>query len=79
MSNPQDSVLAAIAEVSTRPRDSLTPEMELVADLGVDSAKALQLLIEIEERVGIEISDKAAEDLHTVGDIVAFVQQVSGG
>ena len=79
MSHLQDSVLAAIAAVSTRPSNGLKPEMELVADLGVDSAKALQLLIEIEERVGIEISDEEAEDLHTVADIVAFVERVSAG
>ena len=77
MSNLRESVLAAIAEVSDKSKDSLTPEMELVADLGVDSARALQLLIEIEERAGVEISDEDAEDLNTVGDILAYVERVS--
>ena len=77
MSQVYDNVLEAIVKVSGKPKESLTPEMELVADLGMDSARALQLLIEIEESVGIEISDEDAENLHTVADIQAFVQQAS--
>ncbi len=73
MSRLHEGVFDAIVEVTGKDRQSLAPEKELVADLGVDSAKALQLLIEIEERLGIEISDEAAENLDTVADLLAYV------
>jgi len=71
-------VLEAIAKITDHPVDQLRPEMELVADLSVDSAKALQLLVEIEDALGIEISDEEAEKLNTVGDVVDMVTSRTG-
>jgi acyl carrier protein len=53
--------------------DALSPDLDLVADLGFDSAKALELLVELEEALGIEVSDEQAARLNTVGDILAIV------
>jgi acyl carrier protein len=47
--------------------------MELVADLDVDSARALELLVALEDALGIEISDEDAARLDTVGDILAYL------
>ena len=44
-----------------------------VGDLGIDSADGLLLLIEIEDALGLEISDDAAEKMNTVADILDFV------
>lgn len=74
MSDPRQSALEAISQVSGRPVAELAPEQELVADLDIDSPKALQLLIEIEDRLGVEISDEAAEELNTVADVIRFVE-----
>jgi acyl carrier protein len=52
--------------------------MELVADLEVDSAKALQLLVEIEDTLGVEISDEEAEELNTVRDVMSLVESRAG-
>ena len=52
--------------------------MDLVADLGIDSAQGLLLLIEIEELVGLEISDDDAEKMNTVEDILNFVDHSLG-
>ena len=79
MSDPRQSALQAIAKISDKPLDTLKPESELVADLGIDSARALELLIEIEEQLGVEISDEDAEDLNTVGDIVGYVERTAAG
>ncbi len=77
MTDPRRAALEAIAQVSEHPVETIRPEMDLVGELGIDSPKALQLLIEIEDRLGIEISDEDAETLNTAGDILAFVARVT--
>jgi acyl carrier protein len=69
--------LNVIATVSGADRAKIEPEMELVADLGLDSAKALELLVELEEQLEMEISDEDAARLDTVGDIIGYVKRVS--
>ena len=76
MSDVRQVAIDAIAKVSEHPPDSIELGQDLVADLGIDSPKALQLLIEIEERLHIEISDEDAESLVTVADVVRYVEAV---
>ena len=70
----RDTALAVIAKVSKVEVDALSPDLDLVADLGFDSAKALELLVELEEALGVEVSDEQAARLNSVGDILAIVE-----
>ena len=70
----RQTTLAVIAKVSKVEVAALRPDMDLVADLGFDSAKALELLVELEEALGIEVSDEQAARLNSVGDILAIVE-----
>ncbi len=71
----KQAVLEIIAEVSGVEVSSLEPETELVADLGIDSPRALQLLVELEDRLEIEIGDEAIEKLETVGSVLEAIRQ----
>lgn len=75
MNVKNDTVLDVIANLSKVSKDELKPETELVADLGIDSPKALQLLVELEEALEIEISDEEAAKLESVGDILELCAQ----
>jgi acyl carrier protein len=66
--------LDVVARLAGAERGELKPEMDLVADLGIDSPKALQLLVDLEDRLGIEISDDDAAKMETLGDVVAYVE-----
>jgi len=68
------TALDVIARISGRDASQLTPDLELVANLGFDSARALELLVTLEERLGIEIEDEDAARLNTVGDILAYLE-----
>jgi acyl carrier protein len=72
-----DTALDVIAKVSGMARDELKPEMELVGNLGLDSAKALELLVELEDQLDMEIGDDEAAQLNTVGDILDYVKKLS--
>jgi acyl carrier protein len=70
----KQAALEVLSSLSGVDRGELKPEMDLLADLGIDSPKALQLLVELEDRLDIEISDEAAAKMETVGDILGFLE-----
>jgi acyl carrier protein len=56
----------------------LTETTELVADLGLDSMKVMQLVLEAEERFDISIPLNILPDVRTVRDFAAQVEQLTG-
>jgi len=72
----KDTALAVLAKISGKDPESLTRDAELVADLGMDSAKALELLVELEDSLEIEIEDEDAARLITVGDILDYLDRL---
>lgn len=75
-SEKRRTALAVIARVSERPAAELAPEHDLVADLGLESPAALRMLVELEESLGVEISDEEAAAMETVGDILTYVDRL---
>ncbi len=69
--------LEIIARISGKPNDHIRPEMELVADLGLDSAKAVELLVTIEDQLDLEIEEEDAAELNTVGDIINYISKIA--
>ena len=76
MSQPTTShsarAIEVLAKLSTKQADELSREQELVGDLGIDSPKALELLVELEDAFGVEISDDDAARMDTVGDVLDY-------
>jgi len=71
----QAVALSVIAEVVGRTPEEIQAEQDLVADLEIDSPKALQLLVTLEEKLEIEISDEDAARLEKVQDVLDFVNE----
>lgn len=72
-----DTAKAVLAKVSGREAGALDASMELVADLGIDSAKSLQLLADLEDALEIEIPDEEAARMNSVGDVIAYVRELA--
>jgi len=72
MNSSQEKALDVISALTEKPKAALKPETELVSELGIDSPRALQLLVELEESTGAEISDEEAARMETVGDVLDF-------
>jgi acyl carrier protein len=76
MSNKDDvyeKVRAIIHEILKAPAEDITPEAKLVEDLAADSFSTTQLLMELEKKSGIEISDEEFPLFFTVQDVVDYV------
>jgi acyl carrier protein len=52
---------------------ALTPTTELSADLSIDSVAAMDLVMEIEDRFGIDVPVNQLSELRTLGDLAGLV------
>lgn len=55
--------------------DEVTPEASFVEDLNADSLDLVELIMEIEEKFGIQVPDEVAEKIVTVNDAVDYIQE----
>ena len=71
----EQQVQAAIATVAGVETGTLTPDTDLVADLALDSLAMYELVIELEERYGLRISDEDLDRIRYVADIVEYISR----
>lgn len=53
----------------------VTPDAHFVNDLGADSLGTVELIMSLEEAFHIDIPDEKAEQIHTVGDALIYIEQ----
>lgn len=53
--------------------EDITPEAELINDLGVNSLELADLVLLCEDRFNIEITDEAIHKFVTVGDVAEYL------
>jgi acyl carrier protein len=73
MNDKEKQVLEIVARVAKRDVATVKPEQQLVADLGIDSPKALQLMCDLEEDLKIEMPEDAVGKIVTVADILKVI------
>ena len=80
---PADDVTAAILEIVAAqtgyPADMLDPDLDLEADLGIDTVKQAEMFAAIRERYGIARDDTLnLRDYPTLRHVVGFVEDRAG-
>lgn len=83
---PKEQVLPVlikvIAEETGYPEDSITDDMNLESDLGVDSIKTVEILSRVSEQYGINWEDLDEDqtaklmDLKTVKEVSEFIHSI---
>lgn len=71
-----EKVRDMLAEQLEIDKDEITPDTDIIDDLGADSLDIVELLTALEDDLGIIITDEAAHDLRTVGDVAAFIEKL---
>ena len=56
------------------PADRVTQAANFIDDLAATSLDVVETIMSLEDEFGIEISDRDAERLQTVGDVVALIK-----
>ena len=54
--------------------DDITPDSDIVDDLGADSLDIVDLVMSIEDELQVEIPDEAIEQIATVEDAVKYIE-----
>jgi acyl carrier protein len=70
-------VVALIAKKKKMAPERLTAETRL-ADIGIDSLDAMDLVFDFEDAFKINIPDEVAQQMTTVGEVVAALRKVLG-
>lgn len=74
----QAVVSAALAEASGQPVHTCGDHtLSLEADLGIDSLTLLELVVTLEQQLGITVSDEDTGQLRTVADLMRTVAHLT--
>ena len=52
----------------------ITRDTNLTFDLGLKSIDLLELITDVEDEFGIEVTDEAVEGIHTVGELLDYIE-----
>ena len=56
--------------------EKITPETDVMGDLGADSLDLVELIMALEEEYNITITDESVYEHKTVGDITTFIESL---
>lgn len=73
-----DKVKALLVEELSLNAADVTPEAELVNDLGINSLELADMVLLCEEKFDIEIGDDVISKFITVGDVAEYLAEITG-
>ncbi|MDR1562568.1 MAG: acyl carrier protein [Dysgonamonadaceae bacterium] len=76
MSEVADRVKKIIVDKLSVEESEVTNDASFTNDLGADSLDTVELIMEFEKEFGVTIPDDQAEKIQTVGDAIAYVENV---
>ncbi len=71
-----EQVRDALAQQFEVDPESITPDTNLIDDLGADSLDVVELIMSLEDLYGISITDEDAAQLYTVRRIVEYLDKL---
>ncbi|PIS47476.1 MAG: acyl carrier protein [Elusimicrobia bacterium CG08_land_8_20_14_0_20_51_18] len=70
-----NDVKKVITELLSVEESAVTESAKFVDDLGADSLDTVELVMALEEKFDIEISDEDAQKIKTVGEAVEYIEK----
>ena len=75
MSNIKDEVISLVSEHLGYDKDKITLKSNIIDDLGADSLDSVEVIMALEEKYGIQITDADAEHIKTVGELIKLIEE----
>ena len=54
--------------------DVATENSKIIVDMKINSARIVDIVLDIEEKYGIEVDDKSIQKIHTLGDTIDVIR-----
>ena len=70
-----EKVRDALAQQFELDPETITPETNLLDDLGADSLDVVELIMSLEDEFGIKLTGDVIKGFETVGDIIALMNK----
>lgn len=70
-----DKIMELLAKQLRIDVNTLSPDTNIIEDLGADSLDVVEMLMAIEENFGISVSDEEAITLKTISDVADFIER----
>jgi acyl carrier protein len=77
VSTAKAKVVDIIANQLGVDKEIITPEANIVDDLGADSLDVVELVMALEEAFDLEIPDEEAEKIRTVKDVFGYLEKAA--
>ncbi len=55
-------------------KSKVTPQSEIISELGADSIDVFEMIMALEDELGIEVPEDKVQSLKTVQDVVALIE-----
>ena len=72
-----DKVAEILAEQLDVEAEEITPETDIIDDLGADSLDIVDLVMSLEDEFDLEIPDEDVEGIRTVGGLTKYLEDRS--
>ena len=59
--------------------DAITDDTSIMDGLGLDSLQVAEVLFEVEDKLGVNVSDDEARNLRTVGELIHLIAEKMPG
>ncbi|MBR6797000.1 MAG: acyl carrier protein [Clostridia bacterium] len=73
----KDKVISSLAKQLRISPDEISLSSNIIDDLGADSLDLVEILMELENELGVSISDDDALKLKTVNDVIVFCESLN--
>lgn len=70
-----ETVMTLLAKQLRIDVNTITPDTNIVEDLSADSLDIVEMLMAIEDKFGITVSDEEAMSLKTIKDVADFIEK----
>jgi acyl carrier protein len=69
-----EKLQAIIADQLELDAETITPDSDILDDLGADSLDVVDLIMSVEDEFSIEVPDEALENIRTVAEMVKYIE-----
>lgn len=70
-----DDIKEIIADQMGVDAADIAPDKDIIKDLGCDSLDIVSMLMEVEDKYGIEVEEDAVQGLTTINDVVSYIEK----